>query len=388
MSKYFIFSFLRNSSHYLVLLVFSFFLLTSCKQNVSHQQNKICIRQSSLALKYSNSFSVDYYNGFKVVKVFGRKDTLTYVLFPKGKEVPNGFEFAIKIPTPINRVTCLSTTHIAALSLLHLTDKIVSVANTHLIFDSAVNDMVRNHTVQDIGKDFQPDYEMMVASQPDLVMSDGEYSEQFAKMKSLKLNVLGCKDYFEQAPLARAEWLKFVAVFFDKEIIADSIFALVENNYNTHKSSVESAKNKPTVFCNMPYKELWYMPCGANYTAHLIADAGGDFLWKESNPTNGFNLTLNFEQVYSKAANASVWLNVNNEKSAMDLLKIDKKFALFSAFKKRNLYSVYGRESKGGGTDLWESGVYRPDLIIKDLIQIFHPEISKNYKLYYYKKIG
>jgi iron complex transport system substrate-binding protein len=43
--------------------------------------------------------------------------------------------------------------------------------------------------------------------------------------------------------------------------------------------------------------------------------------------------------------------------------------------------------SPGGGNDYWESGAINPQVILKDIASILHPELFENYDLVYYRKI-
>jgi iron complex transport system substrate-binding protein len=129
------------------------------------------------------------------------------------------------------------------------------------------------------------------------------------------------------------------------------------------------------------------MPSGENYMPMIIADAGGDFLWKDSKATNGLNLSLDYEAVYAKAANADVWLVNALVQNADDVKNADSKNALFIAFKTKQLYNQDNRRTQNGGLDFWESGALNPHLVLADLIAIFHPELMPNHVFVYYRKL-
>ena len=129
------------------------------------------------------------------------------------------------------------------------------------------------------------------------------------------------------------------------------------------------------------------MPCGDNYTARLIADAGGDFLWKDAKATNGLNLNLDYEAVYAKAAKADYWLNTGFARSLSEIKSADKKNELFAAYKTGKVYNNNLRNTPSGGFDFWESGALHPDKVLADLIHILHPELLPDYQLYYYQPL-
>jgi len=279
---------------------------------------------------------------------------------------------------------------VGAMKLLDARNLIAATTNANLICDSMVNAMIAAGVIKDAGKDYQPDYEVIAQARPDLLFSDGENSgssQMYAKMKALGIKVVYSRDYFEQGPLARAEWIKFFAAFIGKEKLADSIFRAVESDYKAELKQVAETENTPTVFCNLPYSGVWYMPCGENYVARIITDAGGDFLWNKDKPMNGLNLTLNFEQVYQRAADADFWINTGTYIDLNQIGAIDAKFKLFKAFKTGHVYNGVNRLSAGGGMDIWETGSYTPNIVLRDLASIFHAHDSLPGKLYYYKQL-
>lgn len=378
------------------LLVICYWLLVaSCHQKgSSHEAIRThSVKGTSFSIKYAKGFSVDYYGGFKVITVKDWRDSTKifaqYILIPKGDSVPIHFSNSIVINTPVRKVVCISTNHIAELSRLNLTDSIAGVANVNLIYNEEVVNCVRENKIADLGND-ELNYEKMVELTPSFVFTSGDWDggdKMKMKLKSLHIKSVLNLDYREQEPLARAEWIKFTAAFYDREVEADSIFNEVEKNYLSLKEKVNSVSAKPTVFSNLPFKEIWYMPCGENYMAKLIAEAGGDFLWKDAKATNGLNLNLDYEAVYAKAADADIWLCNGFARSLAEIKSADKKNTFFKAYKTGNVFNNDKRNTSSGGFYFWESGAVNPDKILADLIFIFHPELLPNHELYYYRKL-
>lgn len=371
------------------------FVVAGCqsKTNTPQQQQPHCVKEASLPVKYARGFAVDYYNGFKVVSVKDVKDSsktiVQYVLLPKGKAAPVDFATALLVDTPVTKVICVSTTHIAEMQRLGLLPLVAGVTNRSLIYSKEVLAAMDAGTIADLGSE-EMNYEKLLELNPSFVFTSGSY-DGGDKLKS-KLDALHIKtvlnlDYLEQDPLARAEWLKFIGAFFDMEYEADSIFTEIETNYLALREKAKAVAARPTVFCNIPFKEVWYMPSGQNYTARLIADAGGDFLWKETQSTNGLNLNLDYEAVYGKAAEADIWLGTGFAKSLSEIKAADKKNAFFKAYRTGRVYNNDLRYTPSGGFDFWESGVVNPDKALADLLFIFHPELLPGHQLYYYRKL-
>jgi iron complex transport system substrate-binding protein len=92
------------------------------------------------------------------------------------------------------------------------------------------------------------------------------------------------------------------------------------------------------------------------------------------------------EQAIILSRDASFWLNTG-WCDTMEALHGQNQ-----AFKSIDIpykYNNTARANDRGGNDFWESGAARPDVILHDLVKIFHPEIVAHdgRELYYYKKV-
>lgn len=381
-----------NRNKIMHIAFFVAFAVLFCCCNQPQKQKSPCQKQSSLPLQYKPHFSVDYYDGFKVITVFGTDSASVigqYVLLPQKKPAPVGFENATLIETPVRGSIAVSTNHVAIYSKLGIVDTLLGVANATLIYDTVVQKNLADGKLKSVGSN-EYNFELMAMLQPTFVLHSGSYDggdKLQVKLQSMGIKTVLCADYMEQNPLARAEWIKFVAAFYNLEQVADSLFQITEKNYLRLQQLAASTKFKPKVFCNMPFKEIWYMPTGQNFSAQLIADAGGDFLWKEAMPNNGLNLSLDYEAVYAKAANADVWLINSLANSLNEVKGADAKHQDFAAYKNGKVYNHNNRTTASGGSDYWESGVMSPDVLLADLIHIFHPDLMPAHQLIYYKKL-
>lgn len=376
--------------YFFILIVLISF--SGCKQN-QHKKRQVCPVLETMKPKYAKGFKVDYHGGFKVVSLLDKngKPKVRYVIYPKHKSCPLSFENDISIPDTINSVALLSTTQAAALKILGKESLITCMANTHLVFDTAINKLIQQNIIESLGFDYQPDFELIVKKKPDVVISDAEYSTQsavFTKLSQHGIKEIICQDYKEQSPLARAEWIKFFGAIFNEYEKADVYFEQIENSYLNAAKGAASLAKKPTVFCNIPYQGVWYLPTQANYTANLFAAAGANYIWKDAPQNNALNLSLNFEQVFQKAKRAQIWILFSAEKSRSELKQKDAKLENFDAYKSCKVFSAAKRVSAKGGIDYWESGGYHPDLILNDLIQIFHNESASTDSLVYFKKLN
>ncbi|MBK8291389.1 MAG: ABC transporter substrate-binding protein [Flammeovirgaceae bacterium] len=238
-----------------------------------------------------------------------------------------------------------------------------------------------------MGIDKGMNLEILYSLKPDLVMSYSMTSDlgQLKKIKELNIPVVINAEYLEKHPLGRAEWIKFMALFFNKEKEADSVFNEIETDYNRTKQLVENIPTQPTVLSGIVYGEAWFMPAGKNYAAHLLQDAGTDYLWKDTE-TSGF-LELSFESVFEKAKDADLWIGVGSFNSLNEIKAADSRYSLFKPFQDKQVFTYNARTGAKGGSEFLELGYLRPDLILKDLVKIAHPELLPNHELFFHRRL-
>ena len=71
---------------------------------------------------------------------------------------------------------------------------------------------------------------------------------------------------------------------------------------------------------------------------------------------------------------------------AVDNITNIKSYFSFT-FKNKNIFSFADTTGETGGVLYYELGTARPDLVLKDLIKICHPELLKNYEPYFFKRL-
>jgi iron complex transport system substrate-binding protein len=133
------------------------------------------------------------------------------------------------------------------------------------------------------------------------------------------------------------------------------------------------------------YGDAWFLPGGQNYAAKVLRDAGCDYIWS-SDSTHGF-LQLSFEEVYTKAKSADMWIGVASFKSLQELRSAENRYALFDPFKRGDVYTYDARHGAKGGSEFLELGYLRTDLVLKDLIKIAHPTLLPTHTLFFHKKL-
>lgn len=346
------------------------------------------------SINYAKGFEVEYQKNYKLVTVKNpwrnANTTFQYVLVQCGTSIPKEFKNTQIIQVPVNTIVSLSTTHLPHLDKLGVVDKLIGISNRKKVNTTSVVEKIKAGQLVEVGSDTSLKVEKILELNPDLVTTFGVGNtaiDSYPKLLEVGLKVAINAEYMESSPLGRAEWLKFTALFFNREAKAEKEFAEIAQQYQAISTKAKSVTNRPTVFLGFNFKGTWYTPGGNSYVAKFLEDAGANYLWKEEKASN--TLPLSFEKVFEKAANADYWLNGSQSwKTRKDLLTEDNRYAEFKAVKNHNLYNNNARLNPTGGNDYWESGISNPHLILSDLIKILHPEIPSDRQLKYYRKLS
>ena len=366
------------------LVLFLIFIIYSCSPNAETKKGATL---TSVSLSYAKRFTIKTSADFSVLELHGNKNdsdvTATFVLYRNQK--PDYKKDAYYIKTPVTRVASMSSIYTTMIAELSSLDKIVAIDNVDYYNNLFIQEQVKKGTITELSKGPQIDIEKTVALNPDLFLTFGMGSPKDDVDKKLvqsNIPIAVSIDHLEETPLARAEWIKFFAYFFNKESIADSLFKITEKKYNDLKSIALKTTKKPAVLTEIKYGDAWYIPAGKSFIAHLIEDAGGDYFWKEDTKTG-----QSFETVYTKAKDCDIWINLYNLNSKKELLSYDERYGLFKACKDKQLYNNNKIQNTLGYSNYWETGITHPEDVLADLIAIFSPTLMPNHTFNYYKKL-
>jgi iron complex transport system substrate-binding protein len=375
---------------YSCLLAF-LLLSSSCRQSpaskIQHSE-----KTGSAKIKYAKGFSIDYYEGYKLVSVYSgfgpAADTAQYVLLAKGAKAPGGYKKAQLITVPVQNLVAMSSTHVAQADFAGVSGDIIGLGSFKYITSPVVRKNMAAGKVKDVGVDGTMNDEMLISMRPGLVIVMGNPDAKFTKYETLSnagVPVMLNSEWLETTPLGRAEWVKVMAALSNKEEYVNRKFAAIEKEYQRLAQIGRHAKNKPSLISGMPFKGVWSVPDGDSYMAEFYRDAGTNYKW--STVSGKGSLALNFETVAPEALKADFWLNVGYVDSKKDIQATDTRYADFKPFKNGNIFNYNKRVNDLGSNDYWESGTVSPQLILADLIKILHPELLPEHQLVYYKQL-
>lgn len=381
------FSFLlkRSGIHIIVWVV----VCLGCSRR--EQRSNDPATDSLVTLNYAKGFTVRYEGKRKWVDVHspyqGASSGITYLLLPEDEVVPATAGDAKIIRVPLKSIVCTSTSHLPLLEYIGEANRLIGFPQTDYISSTLLRARVDSGRITDVGIDKSMNLELLSSLRPGAVMGytmTGDYG-QFRKIEAMGVPVVINAEYLEQHPLGRAEWIKYMALFFDKEQQADSIFKVIEHTYLQTKQLINGVEDRPTVLSGIVYGDAWFLPGGQNYGSRILRDAGCRYLWEEDTST-GF-LQLPFEAVYEKAKDADYWIGVGSFETLKELGDTDHRYRKFSAFEQKRVYSYNAQTGAKGGSLYLELGYLRPDVILQDLVKITHPELLPGYTPYFHRRL-
>ncbi len=344
-----------------------------------------------ISVEYARGFSVEYYDTYKIITVYkpwqGAAEDFRYLLVQRGTKIPEGYKDAQVIEIPVERIITMSTTYVTYLDMLEELDSLVGHESFLYTMNDDLIEMAKNGKVKETGSGPQVNVEMIVNLEPDVVMTHaigGEW-DTHPKLFEAGLRVAMNGEHMERTPLGRFEWIKFVALFYNKEELANTIFHETAEAYNSLARRADNVESKPSVLVNSPYQGTWWIAGGNSFQARFIADAGGAYIWADDASEGA--LMLDIEAVYEQAADADVWINPGMWSSLAEAKAEDERFAEFEAFQDRKIYNNNRMENVNGGNAYWEFGLAEPHVVLADLIKIFHPEILPDHEFVYYRRL-
>lgn len=291
------------------------------------------------------------------------------------------------ITVPVDRIVVTSTTHIPALEALGMGDRLVGFPDSRYISSESTRKRIDAGKVADLGNNESINSEMTIALNPDIVIgfSIDNKNKAYETIQRSNIPVVYNGDWTEETPLGKAEWIKFFAPFFMVEEQADSIFRSIESSYQAAKALALKASNKPTVLSGALYKDVWYLPGGKSWASKFLQDANTEYLWGDTKETGSLSLSL--ESVLEKAKNAEYWVAPSQFTSYVEMEGNNRHYRQFKAFRNQKVYTYASTTGAMGGILYYELGPSRPDLVLKDLIHIFHPELLPDHEPFFFKPL-
>ena len=354
-------------------------------------------KKTSLEAFKQDVYTPEYATGFKILGAKNAQSTLiqvsnpwqgaknvtmSYFISRNGELPPTGFT-GPPIPAGAQRIVCMSSSYIAMLDAVGQVDRIVAVSGINYIANPYI--LAHKDSIKDMGPEMN--YELLLGLKPDVVLLYGIGDAQTAvtdKLKELAIPYMYVGEYLEESPLGKAEWLVALSELTDSRDKGIDVFREIPKRYQALKDLTASVEQRPTVMFNTPWNDSWVMPSTQSYMVQLVTDAGADYIYKEN--TSNSSAPIGLETAYGLIQKADYWINVGTASTLDELKNMNPKFADAKSVRDKTVYNNNLRITATGGNDYWESAVVRPDVVLRDLIHIFHPELISD-STYYYRHL-
>lgn len=346
-------------------------LLTNCAGNNSNKQKEA---NSTAAIQYAKGFSINYFDNYTEVSVKNPWDTTQilhkYILIDKTKPHPANLPEGTVVKIPVENIACFYSTDASIIQSLGDEHKVKAITETKYVkIPFLVNGLIEGK-IADIGLSTALNIERLMDISPDIIIVSPFQGMGYGNLEATGIAIVENASYMENTPLGRAEWIRFIAAFLQKDEEAKKIMEDIAGRYTQLVEKAKKVYFRPTVFSERKYGQVWWVPGGNSYMAHFFKDAGANYIWKDT-PETG-SLELNFETIYDEAENADYWvIRDNKDITYPDLKKEFEPYSYFKAWKEKQI--ILSNTMKN---DYYETGVMNPDLVLIDLIHIFHPELG------------
>ena len=329
--------------------------------------------------KYATGFTVKTCDGVRLVDV-GENDHFALVTADDAA-VPDGYT---KVKVPIKSTICMTSLQLSNFTILNAHDVVKGLTGTKNLFNEDILQRVNDSRIVKIGMEGNFDTELVLAANPDVIFVSPSKRGGYDAIVGTGVTLIPHLGYEELHPLGQAEWIKFVAMFIGKEKEADAIFKGIESRYNDLKAKCQELtanSPKPTVLSGEMHYGNWHAVGGKNYLAQIFRDAGAEYVINDEE-TGGED--LEFEKMYALGANADYWRILNSypgEFSYEALKASEPRNELFKAYKEKKV--IYCNMKQ---TPYYEISPVQPDVLLKDFVAIFHPElVEPDYQPKYYR---
>jgi iron complex transport system substrate-binding protein len=375
----------------LAVLLFAYLLSCNSNENKNNKEKNSEIINEPIENKYSSGFEIIKNDSGFVLNIkdrFSESGNSINTYYLQTSDIKNSDNPAIQIP--VRKAICLSTTHCAFISALDEIETIKGISGVNYVFNEKILDLISQDKIVDIGYDKQINYEKVISLAPDVIFAfgvDNSSMSAYQKFVDIGIPVVYVGDFLEAVPLGRTEWIKFFGCFYDKLDYAVEYFDSIEKCYNSllNKKSIRG-QEKPKVLVGLPWKGTWWVPGGNSFFANYIYDAGGSYIYDNNDKQESIPYTI--EEVFSTAKDVNIWLHPNAAVSKEQIYQTEERLKNFPPCTKSLIYNNNKRTSNLGGNDFWESGIIHPDIILRDLYQIFYPDPESKDSLYYYNELN
>jgi len=337
-------------------------------------------------VNYANGFSLEYHNSFKILTINATDSTAdqSFVLVQCGAPIPDTIFPTITIP--IESVFLSSTTQYPSFIELGSVAKIKGIGQAAFISSKEIIDHVKTNEVVEFAANFEVGTEVVIESNPDVLMSNGFSDPAYTKLAELNIPVINWMDWQETSALGRAEWMLVTSSLLNQELTSKSFINTIVKNYEEITERAAQARSDVVALAGSAFQGTFYAPGGASYVANLLKDANIEYVWSQT-PDTG-SLYLDLESVIAEGVTADIWINAPTQWTTIEEgLSEDPRYGELESVKQSNVWTHTLLVNEQGADDYFERAASRPDLLLADLVKIAHPDLMNEHRFEWYQQL-
>ncbi|HEY7698553.1 MAG TPA: ABC transporter substrate-binding protein [Vicinamibacteria bacterium] len=281
---------------------------------------------------------------------------------------------------PARTVTVTTNEDLGLITALGMKPGLRSVG-TRAIYPQDVWDKVRSGELPVTGGwgAEGPQLERLASLAPDVVIIGAFHSEASVNLRRVReagLATVPSLVRVEPTPLGRAEWLKSLSLVFNREAEANQLFERIEKKYRELSRNARSERYKPLAFWGSTYSAGWWGVGRNNFQACLLEDAGAENALGDDGPTHV--VLVGVEVVVDRAQRAEYWITEGlrdlpgGRPEELRARRFDHVFYVCRQYRADN-----------SGCDYYHTSPHRPDLMLEDLVGLFHPDLVPQREPYF-----
>lgn len=382
----------NNSTCFSIFYVCLVIIFNGC--NTGNYQKNTSIEKGTYLfsedIRYAQGFKIDYYEEYTRVIINNpwqenREIYRAYYLVKTDSiEIP---EEGIKVKVPLTSISVNTFSYFEFLSLLGELDKVTGVTDGSRIYNPEILNKISEGQIIDLGDPFNPNIEKTIALSPQAVINSAyaQLDNYSLRLTQAGFPIIYSLEWMENNPLARAEWIKMIAAFFEKGALADTLFNNIEERYLAVREIAYEPDTRKKVMTGDIFQGTWYVPGGDSFNAALFRDAALKYIYENNNMSGSIGLDI--ESILTQFGESDIWFGCEADRYS-DLAAKDSKYMLLKPYKEKQIFNNHNRTTKTGGNDYFESSIAHPDLILSDIVKAAYPEKLHNYSFTYIRPLN
>jgi iron complex transport system substrate-binding protein len=350
---------------------------------VLHYDPSVDYFPEKTSFRYTRQVRIDYHGHYKVLTLTpapNPEEAFHYVLVQRGTPAPSLPGKSVIIEVPIRNFILTHEELMGAAEITGLANRLLAVSSIRNVREPGIRAGVDEGRIVAVGSTGHIDVERVIQLQPDAALiywSANPLYNSHPVLDQAGIRTVVLASHWDTAPLAVAEWMKVIAVLFNRERDVNEIFDGIASRYEGLAARARLHPDQPMVVTRVPFRHIW----SVQPTPDELVDAGARFFW----PSHEWLYGIDIEAVARRARNADFWIMSfpTPIRTVEELLMREPR--LFRAVQTGQVWN-YDRQAFDNRAAYYDRPM-RPDLVLADIVKIVHPELVPEHQFIFYRQL-